>query len=66
MSEDNKPRTAEKNGKLWGARAQDWADIQEGTVRPAFLAALDRTKVGGATQYLDVGYGNCGKPRRRS
>ncbi|OUS08170.1 hypothetical protein A9Q96_01520 [Rhodobacterales bacterium 52_120_T64] len=57
MSGDVIPRTAEKNGKLWGAKAQDWADIQEGMVRPAFLAALDRTKVEAGTRYLDVGCG---------
>ncbi len=58
MSKESKPRTADKNGKLWGARAQDWADIQEGTVRPAYLAALDRTKVKAGTRYLDVGCGS--------
>ena len=58
MSGEGKPRTAGKNGKLWGARAQDWADIQEGTVRPVYLAALDRTKVGAGTRYLDVGCGS--------
>ena len=57
MTDDLKPRTSEINGRLWGARARDWADIQEGTARPVFEAALERTRVGSETRYLDVGCG---------
>ncbi|MCB1501264.1 MAG: class I SAM-dependent methyltransferase [Bauldia sp.] len=50
-------RTAEAHGRLWGARAQDWADFQEGTVRPVFEAVLERTGVGPGIRYLDAGCG---------
>lgn len=52
-----KPCTAEVNGRLWGARAKDWADIQEGTVRPVYDAVLERARVTSGTRYLDVGCG---------
>jgi SAM-dependent methyltransferase len=57
MDEARKPRTAEVNGPLWGARARDWAEIQEGIIRPAYLAVLDRTGVKQGTLYLDIGCG---------
>jgi SAM-dependent methyltransferase len=57
MSVELKPRTAAVNGRLWGARAGDWADIQEGTVRPVYEAVLERTRVKSGTRYLDVGCG---------
>lgn len=53
-----KPRTSEEHGRLWGERARDWADFQEGTVRPVFEAVLERTHVGPGTKYLDVGCGS--------
>jgi SAM-dependent methyltransferase len=55
---DAKPRTAEDHGRLWGARAQAWADVMEGTVRPVFEAVLERTQVGPGTRYLDAGCGS--------
>lgn len=57
MSVELKPRTADLNGRLWGARANDWAEIQEGTVRPVYEAVLERTGVRSGTRYLDVGCG---------
>ncbi len=51
------PRTAQAHGRLWGLRARDWADFQEGTVRPVFEAVLERTGVGPGTRYLDAGCG---------
>jgi SAM-dependent methyltransferase len=57
MPIDLKPRTAGINGRLWGARARDWADIQEGMVRPVYDAVLERTRVTAGTRYLDVGCG---------
>jgi SAM-dependent methyltransferase len=53
-----KPRSSPVNGLLWGARARDWAEIQEGTVRPVYEAALSRTAVGPGTHYLDIGCGS--------
>jgi SAM-dependent methyltransferase len=51
-------KTSDAHGRLWGARARAWADYQEGTVRPVFEAALERTRVGPGTRYLDVGCGS--------
>jgi SAM-dependent methyltransferase len=52
-----KPRTAENNGRLWGQRADDWATIQEGLCRPVYLAVFEKLKVGSGTNYLDAGCG---------
>ena len=57
MNRAPQPRTLEAHGRLWGAQARDWADFMEGTCRPVFQAALDRTGVGPGTRYLDVGCG---------
>lgn len=51
-----KPRTSDVNSKLWGARARDWADIQEGMVAPVFEAIIGRF-VSSGTRYLDAGCG---------
>ena len=52
-----KPRSSPVNGRLWGARAHDWANIQEGTVNAVYEAVLERAKVGPDTRYLDIGCG---------
>lgn len=57
MTLEQKPRTAEGNGRLWGARARDWADIQEVVCRPVYTAVFDRVGVQSGTAYLDVGCG---------
>jgi SAM-dependent methyltransferase len=57
MSIKLRPRTGGINGRLWGARARDWADIQEGKVRPVYEAVLERTRVREGTRFLDVGCG---------
>lgn len=41
----------------WGAAARDWAEAQEGTMRPIFEAVLDRVGVGPGMKVLDVGCG---------
>jgi SAM-dependent methyltransferase len=58
MSTELKPKTSEINGRLWGARAREWADIQEPTFRPVYEAVLERTAVGPGTHYLDAGCGS--------
>lgn len=58
MSHEPKPKTSEAHGRLWGLRARDWADFQEGTVRPVFQAVLERTRVGPGTRFLDAGCGS--------
>ena len=54
---DLKPLSSPINGRLWGARARDWADFQERQVEPVYAAALERTGVGSGVRYLDVGCG---------
>jgi len=49
--------TATINGKLWGARARDWATVQEAQFRPVYQAVLARLAVGPAQDYLDAGCG---------
>lgn len=51
------PRTSAQNGRLWGARAQDWADIQEGQFRTAYDAVFDTCGLGHGTRHCDVGCG---------
>ncbi len=58
MTESPKPRTAEQNARLWGARARDWSEIQEGQCRAAYIAALDHVGVTQGTTYLDAGCGS--------
>jgi SAM-dependent methyltransferase len=50
-------RTAKSNGELWGARARDWADVQEGQFAAAFHAVLGHAAVGPGTRHLDAGCG---------
>ncbi len=57
MTLEMKQRTAEANGKLWGSRARDWADIQESTCRPVYEAVFDRVRLTEDTNYLDAGCG---------
>jgi SAM-dependent methyltransferase len=57
MSGEPKPQTSTINGRLWGARARDWADLQEGVSRPIYEAVLRRTGVQPGTRYLDIGCG---------
>jgi SAM-dependent methyltransferase len=50
-------RTSEINGRLWSARATDWAEVQEGVHRPVYEAVMDRCAVAAGTRYLDAGCG---------
>jgi SAM-dependent methyltransferase len=49
--------SAQRQASLWGARAEDWAGTQEGTVRPLYEAVLRRCEIGAGTRLLDVGCG---------
>src|SRR3954454_696837 len=51
------PGTAARQGELWGARARDWAEVQEGQVRPLYDAVFDAVRVDQYTRLLDVGCG---------
>jgi SAM-dependent methyltransferase len=44
--------------ELWGARATDWADVQEATVLPLYERVLAKTAVGSGTTLLDIGCGS--------
>ena len=44
-------------GELWSARAREWAELQEGSLRPLYEAAFTATHVGNGTALLDVGCG---------
>lgn len=57
MTDGARPQTATVNGRLWGARARDWAEVQEATARPAYEAVLTRAGVGPGSAYLDLGCG---------
>jgi SAM-dependent methyltransferase len=57
MSVSPQSKTSELNGRLWGARARDWANLQEPIARPFYEAVLDRTHVQVGARCLDVGCG---------
>jgi SAM-dependent methyltransferase len=48
---------AAAQGRLWSARARDWAEIQEATLLPLFDAIADGLGIGAGTRVLDVGCG---------
>jgi len=50
-------QTSPMNGRLWGARARDWAEIQEGQCAAAYHAVLAHAGVGRGMRHLDVGCG---------
>ena len=50
--------TAEVQGQIWGVRARDWAEVQEGMYAPLFDAVLRETAVGASTALLDIGCGS--------
>ena len=57
MSRTLEKGTAAVNGPLWGARARDWAEVQEGQFAAAFHAVLAHAKVGSGARHLDAGCG---------
>ena len=50
--------TAQVQGALWGAAAEDWAQIVEPMSAPLFEAVLDAVGVGDGTRLLDAGCGS--------
>ena len=57
MNPAHVPRTSPANGRLWGARARDWADIQEGQCRAAYEAVFHSLSIGPGVRYCDAGCG---------
>jgi len=49
--------TAQVQGELWGAKPDDWADIQEPSWRPVYERLLAELKVQPGTKLLDIGCG---------
>lgn len=50
--------TAIANGRLWGARARDWAELQEPQFTPTYEAVFARTGLGPQSVYCDLGCGS--------
>jgi SAM-dependent methyltransferase len=57
MAEFTKPRTGESNSRLWGARARDWAEIQERQCSPVYHVVFAKVGLKDGTKYLDAGCG---------
>ncbi len=56
-SGQNVAGSATAQSQLWGIRAKDWAEVQEGMVRPLYEAVLRKAGIGKGTSLLDVGCG---------
>ena len=57
MADSRALKTAEAHGRLWGAKARDWSQLQEPLFRHVYEAVFDRAGLGAAMRYLDVGCG---------
>jgi hypothetical protein len=57
---DQQTGSAAVNGELWGARARDWAEFQEGRRRLDFEECMRRTGMGQGTAVLDIGAARAG------
>ncbi len=49
--------SSEVQGDLWSARAREWADLQEVSMRNLYEAAFDAAGLGAGSALLDVGCG---------
>jgi SAM-dependent methyltransferase len=52
-----RPGSSATQGDLWGPRARDYAELQEGQFRPLYESVLARSEIAGAEASLDVGCG---------
>ena len=57
MISELRSQTSAVNAPLWGSRARDWAELQEGQCRPVYQAAFERLGLGAGWTHLDVGCG---------
>lgn len=55
MATTGVPGSAGVHGRLWGTRARDWADLQEGHHRPDYEAVMARLRVGDGMSLCDLG-----------
>lgn len=58
MPASQNPQTAASNGRLWGSRAQAWAEVQEAQFLAAYEAVFARLNMSAAIHYCDVGCGS--------
>src|SRR5436305_6622700 len=57
MSSTTEQGTATAQGGLWDVRVDEWAQIQEPQLKPAFDAALEALAIEPGTRMLDAGCG---------
>lgn len=50
--------SAKEQGALWGARARDWAAVQEQTIAALFQVVLVKAGIDSKTRLLDIGCGS--------
>lgn len=50
--------TAHLQSQLWGVRARDWAEVQEGMFKQLYEDVLHRTGITAGTKLLDIGCGS--------
>jgi len=50
--------TAQKQGQIWGARARDWAEVQEGVAIPLYEEVLRKIGLSEGVSILDIGCGS--------
>lgn len=50
--------TAGVQGQIWGTRARDWAEVQEGVAIPLYETILRKTEISERTSVLDIGCGS--------
>ncbi len=50
--------TAKSQGQIWGARARDWAEVQERVAVPVYEAVLQKFAAGQGYSVLDIGCGS--------
>ncbi len=50
--------TANMQGQIWGARARDWADVQERVAIPLYEEVLRKTGIGAGRSVFDIGCGS--------
>jgi SAM-dependent methyltransferase len=59
----NLSEAADLQGRLWGARARDWVELQEPMVLPAQLRVFERLAPERGSLLLDAGCGSAGAAR---
>jgi SAM-dependent methyltransferase len=57
MQADERPRSGELNGRLWGAGAADWAAAQEPHFQPIYEEVFRRAGLSAGATLLDAGCG---------